>query len=333
MSSVEGLEIARHRERETLLARIAPIAHLLSDPTITDISLNEPAKADASGQVWIDVAGTGYQRADVVLTSKQAELICRTFASFGRSERLPEWSQKRPKLECQAVDGEFRLQAEMPPATRHSVVFTIRKYTRRRVQLDDYVADGSMARCAADALLHTIHRKETMLIAGSTGAGKTTLINSLLLKVGRDSRDRILTIEDTPELEQPNQLSVQLVVQKDGGYSYVDAVQSALRHNPSYIVFGELRGGEEACEALSAWDSGHSGMATVHAGSIERMPQRLLSLCRRAERGRMVTAQEIADLVRVLVHVAKVDGKRVFTVCRLGWADDRFTFERIGDET
>ncbi len=333
MSSVESLEIARNRERETLLARIAPIAHLLSDPTITDISLNEPANRGAPGHVWVDVAGSGYQRSDVVLTSKQAELICRTFASFGREERLPEWSEKRPKLECQAVDGEFRLQAEMPPATRHAIVFTIRKYTRRRVCLDDYIADGSLSRCKADALLDVTRNNETILIAGATAAGKTTLINALLLEAGRDPKKRILTIEDTPELEQPNELSLQLVARRDAGYSYVDAVQSALRHNPSYIVLGELRGGEEACEALSAWDSGHSGMATVHAGSVERMPQRLLSLCRRAERGRMVTAQEIADLVQVLVHVAKVDGKRVFTVCRLGWADDRFTFERIGDET
>jgi len=326
-ATLEGLRETRDREREYFLGRVASIRHLLEDPTITDISLNEPALMGGKGHVWADYDAKGYCDTGVELDAREAEVIVRSIAHG------VEWSPSKPFVSCQAVGGEYRLEAQMPPATRRAPVFTIRKYICRRVRLQEYVDAGELCVREAQMLAEAVSRPETILTAGETGAGKTTLTNALLLEAGQKPGHRILTIEDTPELEQPNELSLQLVAQREGRFSYSEAIKSALRHKPSYIVLGELRpGGDEAFEAICAWRSGHRGMATIHAESAADMPHTLLSLCRQSTYGRMLTEHDIARYVRVLVHVRRVNGRRLFDVRRLvRWDGAEFQTERLCD--
>lgn len=327
-ATYEGLLKTRERERVDFLGRVTPIRALLEDARITDISLNEPAQVGGKGKVWADYNGVGYADTGVELSSLEAELVVRAIANG------VTWSPAHPFVSCQAVGGEYRLEAQMPPATRRAPVFTIRKYLRRRVLLSDYVATGELSQRAATTLSDAVKLPSTVLTAGETGAGKTTLTNALLLEAGTVPGHRILTIEDTPELEQPNELALQLVAQRSGGFTYSEAIKSALRHKPSYIVLGELRpGGDEAFEAICAWRSGHRGMATIHAESAEDMPHTLLSLCRQSTYGRMLTEHDVARYVRILVHVRRVNGRRQFDVRRLvRWDGTSFVTERLVDD-
>lgn len=335
MSTVESQEISQARSDETFLGRCEPIAHLLSDSTITDISLNEPRSRGEPGQVWVDIIGRGYVFSGVTLNSAQGDLILRAFASSARvsgesSDRLV-FNQQHPRLSCQKIGTgyRYRIEGAIPPATRYAPVFTIRKYVACNRRIADYVRDKQIAPEVAAALVNVLRSGESMIIAGATGSGKTTLTNALLLELGQDQSRRILTIEDEPELERPNDASVQLMVGPD--LTYTDAVKSALRHNPNYIVLGEIRSKEQAVEAVTAWDSDHAGIATMHVGSVERIPKKLLRFCR--SMGDSISEEEIVGLVHVFVRVTKVAGRWVFDCRRLvSWDADakRFVFEPLG---
>lgn len=325
--ALESAEIIRSRERETFLGRVEPIAQLLADTTITDISLNEPERPGEPGPVWADVNGKGYVDTGVRLSAAQAELILRAFALANRHKKV-EFSPSHPRLSCQAANGEFRIEAEMPPATRYAPVFTIRKYTRRNRRLRDYVTEGQIQAGVADELIGAVRRGESMIIAGATGCGKTTLTNALLLELGQDTTKRVVTIEDEPELERPNLASMQLIVGPE--LPYVEAVKSALRHKPDYIVLGEIRDASQAAEAVTAWDSDHPGIATMHVGSIERIPKKLLRFCHSFGVG--LPEEDVVGLVHVFVRVTKVNGRWVFDCRRLvRWdaGERRFVFEPL----
>jgi len=167
-----------------------------------------------------------------------------------------------------------------------------------------------------------------MIFAGATGCGKTTLTNAVLLEIGQDTSKRIVTIEDQPELERPNSASMQLIV--GPSLSYTEAVKSALRHKPDYIVLGEIRDKDQAAEAVTAWDSDHPGIATMHVGSVERIPKKLLRFCRAL--GDDFPEEDVVDLVQVFVRVTKVSGRWVFDCRRLvRWdaGEKRFVFEPL----
>lgn len=325
--SVEGQAILLQREREAFIGRLEPIAHLLTDPLITDISLNEPEARGQPGPVFVDGIGKGYTFSGVYLTAEQAELILRTFAQANKDKKQA-FNRDHPKLSCQAIGGEFRIEAALPPATKYAPVFTIRKYVKRNRRIADYVADGQIKGCEAEALIASIRKGESMIIAGSTGSGKTTLTNALLLELGQDTTKRVVTIEDEPELERPNLASMQLIV--GPSLTYVEAVKSALRHNPDYIVLGEIRGKEQAAEAVTAWDSDHAGIATMHVGSVERIPKKLLRFCRALGDG--IAEEDIVGLVHVFVRVHRINGRWVFDCRRLvRWDADtkQFVFEPL----
>lgn len=323
----ESQEILRARELETFIGRVKPIAHLLADPAITDISLNEPRILGDRGRVFVDVVGKGYVPTDVFLTAPQAELILRTFALANKDKQV-EFNRSHPRLSCQAASGQLRIEAEMPPATLLAPVFTIRKYIRRGRRLSDYVADGQLTAEEVEQFVAFAGAGKSMIIAGATGAGKTTLTNALLLELGQDESVRMVTIEDEPELERPNDASLQIVV--GPGLSYVDAVKSALRHNPDYIVLGEIRDAVQAKEAVNAWDSDHAGIATMHVKSVERIPKKLLRFCRSLDGG--LVEEDVIGLVDVFVRVHRINGRWVFDCRRLVRWDavaKQFVFEPL----
>jgi Flp pilus assembly CpaF family ATPase len=105
----------------------------------------------------------------------------------------------------------------------------------------------------------------TVLVAGGTSTGKTTLVNALLAEVA-NTADRVVLIEDTRELQckAPNLVALRT---KDGVASLSDLVRSSLRLRPDRIPIGEVRG-SEALDLLKAWGTGHPGeIGTIHAGS------------------------------------------------------------------
>jgi flagellar protein FlaI len=160
--------------------------------------------------------------------------------------------------------------------------FTIRKFRERPLSIVELLDYGNIDSWSAAYLWLMIEHKMTLMVIGATAAGKTTLLNAIanFFKPGF----KIVTIEETPELNLPHENWVQLVSResyglgesKIGEISLFDLVKLSLRYRPDYIIVGEVRG-EEAYVLFQAMSTGHGGLSTMHADSLERAVKRLTS--------------------------------------------------------
>jgi flagellar protein FlaI len=154
--------------------------------------------------------------------------------------------------------------------------FTIRKFATTPLSILD-IADGNGLNYRMAAYFSiVIEEGMNLFVSGETASGKTTLLNAITGFLGADGK--IVTIEDTPELQIPHPNWIREVVRgtsEDGAsVSMFDLLKSALRQRPNAILVGEIRG-EEGNIAFQAMQTGHMVMATFHAASVEKLIQRI----------------------------------------------------------
>ena len=156
--------------------------------------------------------------------------------------------------------------------------FTIRKFAADLLSLIQLVEFGGltyeMAGYLSLAMLHGMN----MFISGETASGKTTLMNAVTVFL--HPTVKIVSIEDTPELQVPHPNWIREVIRGRAGdvsgssVTMFDLLRAALRQRPNEIIIGEIRG-EEGAIAFQAMQTGHSCMATFHAATVEKLIQRL----------------------------------------------------------
>ncbi|NNJ12904.1 CpaF family protein [Chloroflexales bacterium ZM16-3] len=207
------------------------------------------------------------------------------------------YDDEKELLTAQGVADRLRYAVTRPPFTPQGVSLAVRLLPERWRTLDDLVQAGTITREAADLLLEALACGASVLVSGATGSGKTTLTAGLTQAIGRSRR--LVMVEDGGELPRsPNSLHVE-VSGGEGGFSR--AVKFALRQKPSYIVVGEVRGGE-AMALLQAAATGHPSIGTIHAGNaqgalrnLERMA--MLGLSAEVGGGGQATAQIVRSLI------------------------------------
>ena len=189
--------------------------------------------------------------------------------------------------------------------------YAIRKRPALIFGLDHYVAEGTMNIAQAKALREAAEQRCNIVISGGAGSGKTTLANAILAEPAY-AQDRIILIEDTPELQCSSWDVLALLTRRPPQPVGVgDLVRDALRLRPDRIVVGELREGAAALETLKAWNTGHpGGLATLHANSAADAMGRLQDLL-----GEVLAAPMTAlapQSVDRIVHIARTfRGRRV----------------------
>jgi type IV secretion system protein VirB11 len=183
----------------------------------------------------------------------------------------------------------------------------------------------------AEILRVAVELHRNILVVGSTGSGKTTLANALLDAISKITpNDRIVTIEDTPELQCNVENSVQLLSSLE--VSMLTCLRACMRLKPTRIAVGEVRG-QEALSLLKAWNTGHpGGFATVHANDAVSGLIRLESLVAEAT----VAAQQklIGEAVDLVVFIdgdpSLRSGRKVKELIVVaGFENGRYEFQRI----
>ncbi|TMF54556.1 MAG: hypothetical protein E6I19_10980 [Chloroflexi bacterium] len=175
-----------------------------------------------------------------------------------------------------------------------------------------------------------------VLVAGSTGTGKSTLLRSLAGEI--PAHERLVVIEDTNELVLPHEHVVHLecVPSRDGGIGVADLVVNALRMRPDRIIVGEVRSPREASALLEAISTGHDGsLTTLHAGSPLGALDRLeLLLARSGDVAPQAIARFVARAFDVVVHVGRAsDGRRVVREIAAAGDDGPVVLWRAGEES
>ncbi|EHB57680.1 helicase/secretion neighborhood ATPase [Mycolicibacterium rhodesiae JS60] len=291
------------RVLQTELTGAGLLEPLLRAPGTTDVLVTAP---DA---VWVD-DGSGLRPAQVRFADEAAvrRLAQRLAVAAGR--RLDD---AQPWVDGQLSGlgtGEFsvRLHAVLPPVAAAGTCLSLRVLRPATQDLAALIASGAIAPEAAELLSGIIDARLAFLISGGTGAGKTTLLAAALGAVS--CHERIVCVEDAPELAPPHPHLVRLVaraanVEGAGEVTMRQLVRQALRMRPDRIVVGEVRGAE-VVDLLTALNTGHDGGAgTVHANSPAEVPARLEALAALGGLDRAALHSQLAAAVQVVVHVGR----------------------------
>jgi type IV secretion system protein VirB11 len=299
---------------------LGPLRGFLDDPAVTDVYINR------AGEVWTESLGGRIERhAMEALTAPALWRLARQIANHSHQAI----SRRHPLLAATLPDGS-RVQVVAPPATREGMAFAFRKHAAQAPDLSSYewrhpgAETGAAPKPApaeltgwggyAGFLRQAVHRRLNLVISGGTSSGKTTLMNTLLQEV--DHGERIILIEDTPELRLAHDNAVGLVAVRGGEgetrVNSVDMLQAALRMRPDRILLGELRG-PEAFTFLRAINTGHPGsMTTLHADSPQQALTQLAMMALQAGSGISFAElrEVIAEMVDAVVQLERVGEQR-----------------------
>ena len=301
-----------HAERKQLvgdvldeLLGLGPLEPLLKDPTITDILVN------GSDHVFVERFGVlEASHAKFKDEKHLVRIIQKIVSAVGR--RIDEAS---PLVDARLADGS-RVNAVVPPLALDGSLLSIRKFARVPINLERLIEIGSVPAQVAEVLRAVVGARRNILISGGTGSGKTTLLNAMSAFI--DNRERIVTIEDSAELQLQQEHVVRLEtrppnIEGKGEITQRDLVKNSLRMRPDRIILGEVRSGE-AFDMLQAMNTGHDGsMTTVHANTprdaLSRIEQMIgmsgVDVPPRSARS------QIASAINVVVQVARLsDGRR-----------------------
>ena len=284
------------------------IEELLEDAAVTEIMVNrfDEIYVEAHGQLSKHV---------LQFSSEQAvrSVIERIVYPLGR--RVDEAS---PMVDARLSDGS-RLNAVLPPVSVKGASFTIRKFPKRRLHMQDLVALQTLPAPLAEFLRLCVERRLNILVSGGTGSGKTTLLNVLAGFV--DPAQRIVTIEDCAELMIAHPHVVTLEARQansegQGAITIRDLVKNALRMRPDRIVIGEVRSAE-AIDMLAAMNTGHEGsITTLHANSPRDALSRLETMVLSGNGGLPLQAirEQIGSALQLVVQQTRLaNGRRVIT--------------------
>ena len=287
------------------LLGLGPIEPLLKDSTVTDILVN------GHNSVFVEREGKLVETAVRFKDERHLLRIIQKIVS-GVGRRIDEAS---PFVDARLQDGS-RVNAVVPPLAIDGSLLSIRKFSRRPIDIARLIELGSMPSEIATVLRGLVAARLNIIISGGTGSGKTTLLNAMSAFI--DSAERIVTIEDSAELQLQQRHVARLEtrpanVEGRGEITQRDLVKNSLRMRPDRIIVGEVRAGE-AFDMLQAMNTGHDGsMTTVHANSprdaLSRIEQ-MIGMSGVEISPRSARAQ-IASAIDVVIQVARLsDGKR-----------------------
>jgi len=314
--ALEEMAIVLNREERATLNQelfdevtgLGPLEPLLKDETINDILVNGPQ------QVFIERAGK-LELTDTTFKDERhlLRIIDKIVSAVGR--RVDE---SNPYVDARLADGS-RFNAMVSPIAVDGSLVSIRKFKKEKLAIDDLVTFGAFTEEMAAYLQAAVSTRLNIIVSGGTGSGKTTTLNALSSFI--DDDERILTIEDTAEL-QLQQTHVGRMesrppnVEGKGAVSQRDCLKNALRMRPDRIIVGETRG-EEVIDMLQAMNTGHDGsMTTIHANSARDGVSRLENMIAMAgiEMPLKAVRAQIASAVNLIVQISRLqDGSRRMT--------------------
>lgn len=286
---------------------LAPIKDLLEDESVTEVMINGP------DEIFFETGGK-IQRAENAFPDEDSlrAAVNNIAQSVGRTI-----DEKNPTLDARLPPPEgYRVHAVLPPCARNGTTVSIRKFSKKKITLKDYINFNTLTPDAAQFLDLSVFLGKNILVSGGTGSGKTTLLSLLAGRV--PSGQRIIIIEDSSELSIEYEHAVFFETQMadengEGEITIYDLVKSSLRLRPDRIIVGEVRGAE-ALELINAMNTGHKGcFGTIHSNSAQDALLRLESLAMGSDAkiSQKALCQQIGSAIDLIVQISRFsDGSR-----------------------
>jgi pilus assembly protein CpaF len=293
---------------DELVARVSGFGALqkyLDDPTVEEVWINDPSR------VFVARDGRHELTSTILGAAQVQELVERMLKSSGRRIDVSQ-----PFVDA-TLPGGHRLHVVLAGISRDFSAVNIRKFVVRAARLHDLVGLGSLTEQAASFLDASVRAGLNIVVAGSTQAGKTTMLNCLAASI--PGRDRVVSVEEVFELRfsHPDWVAMQtrqLGLEGTGEITLRHLVKESLRMRPSRIIVGEVRA-QECLDLLLALNAGLPGMASLHANSAREALVKMCTLPLLA--GENISARfvvpTVASSVDLVVHlgIGPDGGRRV----------------------
>ena len=286
-------------------AKIDPLMH---DPSIEDISCD----------------GTGI---NIYVWHRKYEYVP-TNVRFETTEELNSYALRlaylcgshvsiaQPMLDSSLPDGSRIHLTYGTEITRRGSTFTIRKFKTDPLTIIDMIGFNTISSEVAAYFWYAVENRVSIMVSGGIAAGKTTLLNCLSMFIKPDMK--IVSIEDTPELNLPHENWIPTTTRAHIGLgtetsdiTLFDLLKASLRQRPDYIIVGEIRGAE-AYTLFQAVSTGHLGMSTIHAESVESAVYRLESEPMNVPRT-LISGIDLITIQKRVEHVNKPTRRTVTT--------------------
>jgi len=305
LPDVSWYKILYHAERD--LIGFGKIDPLMRDPNIEDIScdgVNKPV------YIW----HRNYESIETNLEFENDETLDNAVVKFVHMAGK-HVSSAFPIVDA-SLPGKHRLSVcYRREVTPFGTAFTIRKFREDPYSIIDLINMGTFSEEIAAYLWVCLENRSSIMVLGGTAAGKTTALNALacLIKPG----SKIITIEETAELNLPHENWVSLISRQSyglggsnvGEVALFDLVKTSMRHRPDVLVVGEVRG-QEAYVLFQALATGHGGMCTMHAENLDSAVKRLTQKPMEISPAYIPLMNIVLSVQRV--HLAKGKEKKVY---------------------
>ena len=341
--ALDEMQVALNRDDRATLNQelydevmgLGPLEPLLKDETVSDILVNGP------NRIFVERGGK-LTLTDITFKDERhlLRIIDKIVSAVGR--RVDE---SNPYCDARLADGS-RFNCMVPPVAVDGSLVSIRKFKKDKLGINDLVKFGAFTEEMALYLEAAVSTRLNIIVSGGTGSGKTTTLNALSSFI--DNAERVLTIEDTAEL-QLQQVHVGRMesrppnVEGKGAVTQRDCLRNALRMRPDRIIVGETRG-EEVIDMLQAMNTGHDGsMTTIHANNPRDGISRLENMVAMAgiEMPLKAVRSQIASAVNLIVQASRLqDGsRRMVSITEITGMEGEvismqeiFRYERLGVE-
>lgn len=257
---------------DAIASLLSPIKDLLDDDAVSEVMINGPH------EVFVEKKGLVYKVPNQF--NDEGHLLSAMRAIAQSVHRTID--SDNPRLDARLPDGS-RIHVVLPPMAKNGTTVAIRKFSKEKLTLKDFIAFGSLSEMGARFLDICIFLGKNVLVSGGTGSGKTTMLNVLGGRIPKTQR--LIIIEDAAELQVKAEHVVNFETRKADPMKGVEEVTirelviSAMRLRPDRIIVGEVRG-EEALDLVQVMNTGHDGsMGTVHANNPVDACTRLETLC------------------------------------------------------
>jgi len=271
------------------------LLQLIDDSSVTDICLTP-------GLTQVD-KGNGLVVDDSLnLNEDQLSKLAKDLIELG-GRRL---DQAIPFADV-SLPGGIRVHAVLKSGCSEASLISIRLHSQAFTDLEALLS-GLATPSQAELIQEIATSGESFLISGATGTGKTTLLRSMLA----ERAERVIAVEDVTELQGANIICLQSRpknIEGQGEITLEALVKQALRMRPDRICIGEVRG-EELIVMLQALNTGHRGATTMHANSLEQVPERLLSIASALGMPDQTLAKLAASAFDWVIALSSSQGKR-----------------------
>ncbi len=265
-----------------------------------NITVGKPFQVETSGQL----TEVPMSPPMPIITPFQTEILALNL--IGSDRRLNDILLRQGSCDCSYfLPGKARFRVNIF-SQRGSYSVVLRRLQTRIPTIEDLDLPPQFAKTAQE-------KNGLVLVTGATGSGKTTTLAALLHNINKEQSVHIITLEDPVEFVHPHLKST--FNQRELGTDFNDFVtglRAALRQAPKVILVGEMRDQSTVEVAMSAAETGHLVMSTLHTVDAGQTINRIVGMFPQEEEQQIRI--RLADTLRWVISqrlVPKVGGGRI----------------------